>query len=404
MASRAIHHVLLGSALLCAAALLCLGRAAPGVAQDVPPTPAIVSNFPVASDARLAGDAKQTRFVLDLDKPIQHRAFVRTDPDQVVIDIPQVAFRLPAGVGTAGRGLVKAFRYGLVMPGGSRIVMDLAGPAKIANSYLLDGANGQPPRLVLELVETDRASMERLPLRPAVAEANAAVAAPATVPAAPKPADPRPVVVIDPGHGGPDNGTQSNGEMEKNLVLAFALALRDRLEKVGKYRVVMTRIDDTFIPLDDRVKVARSQSAALFVSIHADALPRREGSPEVRRLPGAEGARCALSAGRTRLCLQQGRSRTSGVGILALPHGRLNGTGDRCFSGQTADNGGIEQLKRGFRVAKALVWPQRQPYKKVPSGQRNRSDFPAGPANMGAYCEPPRTSDRVLDGRRQQRR
>ena len=280
MASRAIHHVLLGSALLCAAALLCLGRAAPGVAQDVPPTPAIVSNFPVASDARLAGDAKQTRFVLDLDKPIQHRAFVRTDPDQVVIDIPQVAFRLPAGVGTAGRGLVKAFRYGLVMPGGSRIVMDLAGPAKIANSYLLDGANGQPPRLVLELVETDRATMERLPLRPAVAEANAAVAAPATVPAAPKPADPRPVVVIDPGHGGPDNGTQSNGEMEKNLVLAFALALRDRLEKVGKYRVVMTRIDDTFIPLDDRVKVARSQSAALFVSIHADALPRREGDAQ----------------------------------------------------------------------------------------------------------------------------
>jgi N-acetylmuramoyl-L-alanine amidase len=279
LASRPIHHVLLGSALLCAAALACLGGAAPSAAQSVP-TPAVVSNFPVASDARLAGDAKQTRFVLDLDKPIQHRAFVRTDPDQVVIDIPQVAFRLPAGVGTAGRGLVKAFRYGLVMPGGSRIVMDLAGPAKIANSYVLDGANDQPPRLVLELIETDRATMEQLPLRPAVAEANAAVAASEAAPAAPKPVDPRPVVVIDPGHGGPDNGTQSNGEMEKNLVLAFALALRDRLEKVGKYRVVMTRTDDTFIPLDDRVKVARSQSAALFVSIHADALPRREGDAQ----------------------------------------------------------------------------------------------------------------------------
>jgi N-acetylmuramoyl-L-alanine amidase len=279
LASRPIHYVLLGPALLCAAALLCLGGAVPGLAQSVP-TPAVVSNFPVASDARLAGDAKQTRFVLDLDKPIQHRAFVRTDPDQVVIDIPQVAFRLPAGVGTAGRGLVKAFRYGLVMPGGSRIVMDLAGPAKIANSYVLDGANGQPPRLVLELIETDRASMEQLPLRPAVAEANAAVTAPAAVPAAPKPVDPRPVVVIDAGHGGPDNGTQSNGEMEKNIVLAFALALRDRLEKVGKYRVVMTRTDDTFIPLDERVKVARTQSAALFVSIHADALPRREGDAQ----------------------------------------------------------------------------------------------------------------------------
>jgi len=87
-------------------------------------------------------------------------------------------------------------------------------------------------------------------------------------------------VVIDPGHGGIDNGTQSGSEMEKNLVLGFGLALRDRIEKAGKYRVVMTRTDDTFIPLNDRVKIARSQSAALFVSIHADALPRGEGDAQ----------------------------------------------------------------------------------------------------------------------------
>src|SRR6202021_2767802 len=65
-----------------------------------------------------------------------------------------------------------------------------------------------------------------------------------------------------------------------NLVLGFALILRDRIEKGGKYRVVMTRTDDTFIPLDDRVRFARSQSAALFVSIHADALPRHEGDAQ----------------------------------------------------------------------------------------------------------------------------
>lgn len=279
MASRAIQHVLAGSALLCAAASLCLAGTAASLAQSAP-APAVVASFPVASDARLAGDAQQTRFILDLDKPVQHRAFIKTDPDQVVIDIPQVAFRLPAGVGATGRGLVKGFRYGLVMPGGSRIVMDLAGPAKIANSYVLDAANGQPPRLVLELVETDRASMDRLPLRSAVAEASAAVAQPATGPAAAKPADSRPVVVIDAGHGGPDNGTQSNGEMEKNIVLTFALALRDRLEKAGKYRVVMTRTDDTFIPLDERVKIARKETASLFISIHADALPKREGDAQ----------------------------------------------------------------------------------------------------------------------------
>jgi N-acetylmuramoyl-L-alanine amidase len=249
--------------------------------------PAAVSSFPIASDARLAGDAKQTRFVLDLDKPIQHRAFVLADPYRVVIDIPQVSFQLPAGVGTAGRGLIKAFRYGLVMPGGSRIVFDLTGPAKIANSYVLEGANGQPPRLVLELAEVDRTSfVQSLPpearpeLRPAISDAKAAVAPPPAAP--PAPPDHRPVIVIDPGHGGPDNGTQAGGSdlMEKNLVLGFGLALRDRIEKSGKYRVVMTRDDDTFIPLDERVRIARSQSAALLVSIHADALPKNEGDAQ----------------------------------------------------------------------------------------------------------------------------
>jgi len=256
------------------------------------PSPAAVSNFPIAFDARLAGDARQTRFILDLDKPVQFRAFALADPYRVIVDLPQVSFQLPAGVGVTGRGLVKAYRYGLVMPGGSRIVFDLMGPAKIAKSYVLEAANGQPPRLVLEFEEVDRTTFvqslapeNRPELRPAIAEANAAVAradAPAAPQPAPGPPDKRPVVVIDPGHGGVDNGTQAGGGdiMEKNLVLGFGLALRDRIEKSGKYRVVMTRTDDTFIPLGDRVKIARNESAALFVSIHADALRRGEGDAQ----------------------------------------------------------------------------------------------------------------------------
>lgn len=252
--------------------------------------PAAVSNFPVVSDARLAGDAKQTRFILDLDKPVQFRAFALADPYRVIVDLPQVSFKLPAGAGVAGRGLVKAFRYGLVMPGGSRIVFDLAGPAKIAKSYVLEAANGQPPRLVIEFEEVDRTAFvqslapeNRPDLRPAIAEANAAAQTrTAVAPQLVQPPDSRPVIVIDPGHGGVDNGTQAGGGdiMEKNLVLGFGLALRDRIEKSGKYRVVMTRTDDTFIPLGDRVKIARDQSAALFVSIHADALPRNEGDAQ----------------------------------------------------------------------------------------------------------------------------
>ncbi|MGY2845959.1 N-acetylmuramoyl-L-alanine amidase [Bradyrhizobium sp. USDA 4518] len=258
--------------------------------QNSPPAPAASSpNFPVASGARLAGDAKQTRFILDLDRKIEFRAFPLADPYRVVVDIPQVDFQLAAGTGSAGRGLVKAFRYGLVMPGGSRIVFDLTGPVKIANSYVLDAANGQPPRLVLDFEEVDRTSFvqslapaSRPESKPAISESTTATIPAVTSAALPPVAvtDARPLIVIDPGHGGIDNGTQSGDQTEKNLVLGFGLALRDRIEKSGKYRVVMTRSDDTFIPLNDRVKIARSQSAALFVSIHADALPRREGDAQ----------------------------------------------------------------------------------------------------------------------------
>jgi N-acetylmuramoyl-L-alanine amidase len=282
---------LLGSVLLCAAALLCSGAANVDAAEGPSSGSIASSNFPVASDARLAGDGKRTRFVLDLDKSIQFRAFALADPYRVVVDIPQVSFELPPEAGVTGRGLVKAFRYGLVMPGGSRIVFDLTGPARIAKSYVLDAAKGQPPRLVLELEEVDRTSFvqslaveSRPQLRPAIADAADPVVAMKAA-AEPKPADAldlRPVVVIDPGHGGVDNGTQAGGgeNNEKDLVLGFGLALRDRIEKSGKYRVVMTREDDTFIPLADRVRIARNQSAALFVSIHADALPRNEGDAQ----------------------------------------------------------------------------------------------------------------------------
>jgi N-acetylmuramoyl-L-alanine amidase len=286
LASRANLYVLLGCALMCAAAFPCSDSAN---AEGPSSSPVAASNFPIAFGVRLAGDAKQTRFVLDLDRAISFRVFALADPYRLVVDVPQVSFQLAPGIGTAGRGLIKAFRYGLVMPGGSRIVFDLTGPAKVANSYVLDAANGQPSRLVLELEGVDRTSFvqslareSRPELRPAIADAAAtSVVAEAAV--VPKPAaapDLRPVIVIDPGHGGVDNGTRAGSESEKGLVLGFGLALRDRIEKSGKYRVVMTRTDDTFIPLADRVRIAHNQSAALFVSIHADALPRGEGDAQ----------------------------------------------------------------------------------------------------------------------------
>ena len=171
------------------------------------------------------------------------------------------------------------------MQGGSRIVIDAAKPVRIEKAYVLDATAGQPARLVVDLAVTDRETFLRnlaLDNKPPRA---AAVSKPGREISARIPADPRPMIVIDPGHGGIDTGTMAGGgETEKSIVLEFALLLRDQIEKSGKYRVAMTRTDDSFIALAERVRFARDRKASLFVSIHADALPRAEGEYSGDRL------------------------------------------------------------------------------------------------------------------------
>ncbi len=117
--------------------------------------------FPVASDVRLGGDNKQTRLVVDFDRKVDVAAFTLADPYRVVIDLPQVIFKLPAKTGEQGRGLIKAFRYGLIMQGGSRIVLDIAGPVRVEKAFALPAAAGEPARLVIDLSATDRDSFLR---------------------------------------------------------------------------------------------------------------------------------------------------------------------------------------------------------------------------------------------------
>jgi N-acetylmuramoyl-L-alanine amidase len=246
-------------------------------APPAPRTPA-ADSLPVATDARLGGDESQTRFVMDFSRKIDLRAFTLADPYRVVLDIPQAIFQLPPKTGEAGRGLIRAFRFGLVMQGGSRMVFDLAKPARIEKAFVVDATDGAPARLVLDLVATDRESFLRTI---AVDSTLSRADLPRAKGVEAKNGDPRPLVVLDPGHGGIDTGTKGPGGVEeKDIVLNFAQRLRDRVEKTGKYRVLMTRTDDTFVPLADRVRIARDAGAALFVSIHADSLPHGEGDAQ----------------------------------------------------------------------------------------------------------------------------
>jgi N-acetylmuramoyl-L-alanine amidase len=268
MAVRAANWAFLG--------LLVVTAAAAAERPALPPTAA--DSFPVATDARIGGDESRTRFIMDLTRRIDVRAFTLADPYRVVLDIPQVIFALPPKTGEGGRGLVKGYRFGLVMQGGSRLVFDLVKPARVEKALVMDAGAGAPARLLLDLVTTDRGSFLR---QVALDNAQARADLPRVAARPAKSDDPRPLVVLDPGHGGIDTGTKGpNGEEEKDIVLNFGLRLRDRLEKTGKYRVLMTRTDDTFVPLAERVRIARDAGASLFVSIHADSLPRKEGDAQ----------------------------------------------------------------------------------------------------------------------------
>jgi N-acetylmuramoyl-L-alanine amidase len=248
-------------------------------AKSTPPAKA--ESYPVATDVRVGADGSSTRFVMDFDRKVDVATFTLADPYRVVIDLPQVVFKLPSKAGDKGRGLVKAFRYGLIMRGGSRIVIDTDGPVRVDKAFVLAAAAGEPARMVVELSATSRESfLHNITLQ----DHNQQTAAHRpVVSAAPEPSsDQRPLIVIDPGHGGIDSGTKSyNGKYnEKDIVLAFGLMLRDKLRKTGKYRVAMTRSDDTFIPLTERTRFARARKASLFISIHCDSIPRSEGQAE----------------------------------------------------------------------------------------------------------------------------
>jgi N-acetylmuramoyl-L-alanine amidase len=254
--------------------------------------------------ARVAGDDSRTRFVADLSSPVSYSVYVLPNPYRVMIDLPDVSFELAANAGGEPLGLVKAYRFGPLGNGRSRIVIDATGPVLISKSFLVRPDAGQPARLVVDLVKTDEKTFmmahaaDQAQRAPRVAEkdtgaeggtpetavetttaapllppkSNTEPSAPAVERAMPaKRADGRRVIVIDPGHGGIDPGAVGlRRTREKDVVLAFSRALRDRLKENKNYEVVLTRDDDRFLSLKQRVDVGRRNQADLFIAVHAD--------------------------------------------------------------------------------------------------------------------------------------
>jgi len=259
------------------AAILILVAAAFGVAAATAPR-AVAAE---ATAMRVTGDAKATEFELQLDQGVTAEVFTLANPYRVIVDLPNVSFTLPEAAGHKARGLVKAFRYGLFAESKARVVIDTKGPVRVAKAYMdrVPSSSGIVLKIRLEPMEAaafGSGTGASRAAEPPSAVANAA-------PAPKKDANHKPVIVIDPGHGGIDPGaTGVNSMAEKSIVLDVGRKLADTLNATGRYVVKLTRSSDVFVSLDERLSFSQKASADLFVSLHADAIEERVFAESVR--------------------------------------------------------------------------------------------------------------------------
>ena len=239
---------------------------------------------PTVTAARIGQHPDKTRFVMELTEAPAYQVFTLPDPFRVVIDLPELDWRLPAQQVPRKSGMVKDLRFGKFSAGTSRVVLDVRNPVRVRNVHVL------PPRgttvtyrLVIDLEAISREAFlaaDRQPINSVIPLPPAQAAGLAKLP--PKPAaDKRRTVIIDAGHGGVDPGAIGlSGVLEKDLVLIYARELKRQLLASGRYRVVMTRDADIVLPLRSRVELAQRAEGDLFVSLHAN----------THRKSGAKGA------------------------------------------------------------------------------------------------------------------
>jgi N-acetylmuramoyl-L-alanine amidase len=229
------------------------------------------SSLPVVIGLKLEETAQRTRFALELSDPVDVRAYTLANPNRVVIDMPDVLWRAADATRPSGRRSIKSYRYGQFRKGNFRFIIDLNSPVKVEAPQLVPPADGYSFRLMIDLTPSTREEFAAAAGWPRGAgSASASPSAPLTAPLKRGDANKR-LVVVDAGHGGIDPGTHGRtGIQEKDLVLGVAKELRKALEATGRYRVQLTRDTDVFIPLRERVNIARAAKADLFVSLHAD--------------------------------------------------------------------------------------------------------------------------------------
>jgi N-acetylmuramoyl-L-alanine amidase len=263
--------------------------ALPASAQEDDP-----SDLPSVEAARVSTTPDRARLILDLSAVTEFAVASIGDPNRIVVDVKAGSVPTIATQPVAGQGIVASFTTTIASADRVRVELALTTPSMVQQAYLLDAVGDQPARLVVDLVTTtpedfaaraaadlansiDRvvpdavASAEPPPSTEPAPSSEVAVAEAAPVTDTPLASESRPLIVLDPGHGGVDNGASApSGIHEKDITLAFGLQLRDLLVATGKFDVAMTREDDTYLTLNERVDLARANRADLFISLHAD--------------------------------------------------------------------------------------------------------------------------------------
>ncbi|MDB5473042.1 MAG: hypothetical protein JWP99_345 [Devosia sp.] len=265
------------------AALLLVAVAAPAYSQDAAQAAAQLA-LPNVMDVRVTATPDRARMVVDLAARTEFSFVSLTNPDRLAVDVRAATLSVPepAGKPAGEGGVVSDYLVEQAAPDRVRTTLTLTAPAQVQQAYVLDPFEDQPARLVVDIIPATAEEFAANAARDLAASGSAVPAIAATsTPAGGSelPLASKPLVVLDPGHGGIDSGAETaSGVKEKDVVLAFALRLQELLVASGRFDVALTREDDSFLRLEERVALARTNKADIFISIHADSFQQ----PQIR--------------------------------------------------------------------------------------------------------------------------
>lgn len=329
------------------------------------------------TQSRVVEAGEGVEITLYLSQPVPWRVFTLDAPRRLVLDFREVDWR-----GARPEDLIEGrpasdVRFGALRPGWSRMVVDLVAPMAVTTAEMAVGAADGTATLRVRLDPVDAATYAAGAGVPPGAGWDDAALTGATVDGAlmpPPPDDGETVVVIDPGHGGVDPGAMREGVVEAELMLVFARELAEAVNRTGTMRAVLTREADIFVPLAERMTIARAAGADVLLSLHADALEEFDAARGASVYTLSQEAVDAASA---RMAERHGR----GDLLAGLD---LSGQDDTVAT-VLMDLARLETAPAAIRLADTLVVTMAQagavmnsrPRREGPLAVLNAADFPS---------------------------